>query len=144
MTNTELDKKACKLFVCPNMGLIDGVCKKIAEFKENSPVEIGAPCDSEEMTNVSRAIATEYFKRTYHKPRYSAPAPVLMGCIYIAGKATGNWVTQGVIRKSGSYSATTVRKWTLDILNELGTDLGEIVKRSMKQPDPEHDYNNVL
>lgn len=69
MTNKALDIEACKLFVCPSLNEMDNNCKKLGL--------------DDETIIICKSIATEYLKKTYHKPKYSSIKFVIPAFIYI-------------------------------------------------------------
>lgn len=122
MSESNLERQACKVFVCPNIKTIEPLCDRLLLELANHSARTTLRYDPEQMKRVSKAIAVAYFKRTYAKPRYASPAPVIASCVYIAGKLTNNWVTQAAVAKHSDYQETTIRKWAKNILLELRDD----------------------
>lgn len=111
------------------MGLIDEACDNLHEEWSERPVGVILTHNVEEIKTISRAIAVEYFKKTYKHPRYASPKPVMAACVYLGGKGATSWSTQDTVAKAFGVSVTTVRKWTNDVYEELGdADLIKIIK----------------
>jgi TPR repeat protein len=66
----DLDKQACRTFVCPNLALMDEKGKEL-ELKD---------------VTIKRAkdMAIEYFKKTYQEPHYSSAKNLLPAFMYMA------------------------------------------------------------
>lgn len=124
MVNKELEKEACHTFVCPNISLIDEACKKVGI--------------SPEIIETTKDLAVEYFKRTYHRPRYGSVKLLLPAFLYIAlnmqirdgkrvvdvwGRArTDTEYTQSLCSLIFGANVVTTRKWVIDIVTELKID----------------------
>lgn len=138
MANKDLDVKACKTFVCPNIGLIDERCKE-----HNVPAKI---------IKTTRDLAVEYFKNTYHQPRYGNVKILFPAFLYIAlnmkvidgnraldirgGPQFISWILLPESCRQeftmcsqdlccvifGSSVSVTIRKWIKEILKELKID----------------------
>ena len=101
----ELEKQACKTFVCPNLSLID---KKGRDLQLND-------------ATIKRAkdLAIEYFKKTYRDHHYSSVKYLLPAFTYIATIIEGERRTQWEIENVYGVTRVTIRKWYLDILGIL-------------------------
>ncbi len=128
MTNKELDILACKKFVCPNIGLIDQKGKEL-ELKD-------------ETIKKAKDLAVEYFKRTYHSPRYSSVKSLLPSFVLAASILEGDRRFQSKVAKAFGVSNATIRKWYIDIIDTMDLKIeqekeaniekihGHIIKRS--------------
>lgn len=138
MANKDLDIKACKIFVCPNIGLIEERCKE-----HNVPIKI---------INTTKDLAVEYFKNTYHQPRYGNVKVLFPAFLYIAlnmkviggnraldirgGPQFISWVLIPELFRQefttcsqdlccvifGLSASSTTRKWIKEILKDLKID----------------------
>lgn len=102
-----LEVEGCKVFVCPNLNLIDIKGK-----------ELGL---SEEAIKESKDLAITYLKKTYHHPKYSSIKKVLPSFIYITGilRGQGDRRTQHEVANVFGCTAANVRRWYMKIANEL-------------------------
>lgn len=109
MTNKELDIKACKTFVCPNLNLI------VQKGKE-----LGL-----KYTTIERAksMSIEYFKKTYHKPRYSSAKLLLPSFLYVASILEGERRSQTEVADIFGTTTVTIKKWNKDIVAVLGINI---------------------
>lgn len=123
MVNKELDLEACRVFVCPNINLVDEKCR------ENNI--------SPEIIENIKGMLHEYLKATYHYPRYRDVKMLFPAVLYIVtnmkimnGKKTvdtrGNtsygYTLDFCCSVFGFSTSTTTRKWVRDILKELKID----------------------
>jgi len=109
--------EGCKVFVCPNLSLIDIKGK-----------ELGL---SEDAIKESKELAITYLKKTYHHPKYSSIKKVLPSFIYITGILRynqkglrgsgdrGDHRTQRDVAKVFGCSEANLRKWNMQITTEL-------------------------
>ena len=109
MTNKELEIKGCKIFVCPNLKMIDDKGKELG-LREHT---------------IKRAnkIAVEYIKKTYGAPRYSSIKSLIPAFIYISSILENDRRIQKDIAKVFGCSTTLITKWYLDIYHELEQEL---------------------
>lgn len=101
----DLDKQACKTFVCPNLSLIDEKGKEL-NLKD-------------ETIKTAKDMAIEYFKKTYRMPHYSSAKHLLPAFTYIASILKNERKTQWDIEIVYGVSCVTIRKWYLDISKVL-------------------------
>lgn len=66
-TTKDLEIKACKTFVYPNLDMIDSKCKDLSL--------------DEDTIKKTRELAIDYLKKTYRKPHYSNIKPVIASLI---------------------------------------------------------------
>jgi transcription initiation factor TFIIIB Brf1 subunit/transcription initiation factor TFIIB len=101
----DLDKQACRTFVCPNLALIDEKGKEL-ELKD---------------TTIKRTkdMAIEYFKKTYQTPHYSSAKNLLPAFMYMASIIENDRRTQWDVEKVYKVSSATIRKWYKDISGVL-------------------------
>ena len=117
----DLEAQACKVFVCPNLKLID---------------IRGQELDLQDTTiQKAKDIARDYFKKTYHHPKYSSVRPILAACLYMASVIESGHTTNGQLDYSerrtqlevrgvfGYQSAQAIRKWFYEIRDELCIDV---------------------
>ena len=105
----ELEKRACKTFVCPNLSLIDEKGKQL-QLKD-------------ETIKRAKDMAIEYFKKTYRNPHYSSAKHLLPAFTYIASIIEGERRTQWSIEQVYGINSVTIRKWYRDISNVLNIDI---------------------
>lgn len=111
----DLDKQACRTFVCPNLASIDEKGKEL-ELKD---------------TTIKRAkdMAIEYFRKTYQTPHYSSAKNLIPSFVYMASIIEKDRRTQWDIERVYKVSSVTIRKWYKDISDVLGIKIisgGEI------------------
>lgn len=106
MVNKELELKACKLFVCPNLNIIDIICKEL-DF------------ENDDVAKKAKELAIEYLKKTYHKPKYSHVKFILPACVYLASILNGEHRTQSEISSVANCCTSSITKWWNDIADEL-------------------------
>ena len=124
LSSTELERMACKKFVCPNISLID---------------EKGKELGLRDVTlRKAKDIAIEYFRKTYHSPHYSSVKHVLPSMVYIASKLEREKVSQRDIAKGFDVSHCTVNKWHKDVMKVLGI---ESIKKLRKLEIPVIEYD---
>lgn len=111
----ELEKQGCKAFVCPNISLIDDVCK---EYNI-----------SENIIKTAKNIAIEYFKKTYHNPPFSSAMHVLPSAFYMASRLEGRKMSQIDVGHMFNVSHVTVKKWYENIMFVLDIKNLNKVKR---------------
>lgn len=123
----ELELLGCKTFVCPNISLIDEKCSDTDIRKD--------------IIERAREIAIDYFKKTYHNPRYSHAKFVLPATVYIACRLKGKKRTQEDIGNMFGVSHMIVKKWYKDIMGELNIELN--VDRNIGVPRFEYNKFDV-
>jgi hypothetical protein len=101
----ELEMEGCRTFVCPNLSTMEEICKE---------ANVGA-----NVIERSKSMAFEYFKRTYHRPRYSSARHVIPAIVYIASILEGEKRSKVKIAKTFGVSYITVRKWQPDVMEVL-------------------------
>lgn len=113
MVNKKLEVEACRVFVCPNLALIDQKGK-----------ELGLRDD---VMKRAKNIAIEYFKKTYHEPRYASARYLMPSFIYIAsilectdGK---DRKTQNEVSDVFGIGLPTIRKWNEHIVDILKIEI---------------------
>ena len=101
----DLDRQACRTFVCPNLALMDKRGREL-ELKE---------------VTIKRAkdMAVEYFRKTYQTPHYSSAKSLLPAFIYMASIIEDDRRTQWDVEKVYKVSSATIRKWYKDISDVL-------------------------
>lgn len=121
MVNKELDILACEYYVCSNIGLIEEKCREHG-ISENKIEEI-------------KYMVMKYFRQTYRYPRYrGSPVNLFPAFIYLVmnmkemkgikyvdtslEKKGGNF-TQYICSRIFGVSSATIRKWIIDIVQEL-------------------------
>ena len=112
----DLDKQACKKFVCPNLSLIDEKGKEL-HLKDGT-------------IKRARDMAIEYFKKTYREPHYSSVRHLLPSFIYIASIIENDRRTQWDIENVYGINCVTIRKWNRDISDVLNIKIlgGNVVR----------------
>lgn len=106
MTIKELEIQGCKTFVCPNLSLID---------------EKGKELDLREGTiKKAKELAIEYFKKTYHNPRYAHAEVLFPAFLYLACIVEDDTKRQIDIAKTFSVSEPSISLWYKDITDTLG------------------------
>ncbi len=103
--NKLLELQACRTFVCPNIALIN---QKGQELKLK-----------EATIKRAKEIAIEYFKKTYHKPKYSSAENLLPSCIHIAALIEGEQLYQFEVAAAFGIVDSTVSRWTKEIAETL-------------------------
>lgn len=111
----ELEMQAYKTFVCPNIGIIDEKGKVLG--LKNDTIER------------AKNIAIEYFKKTYHKPRYSSAKYVFPAFIYIASILEDDIRPQTQISIVFSTTTVTIKRWYKEIVNTLNIELNSSKKK---------------
>lgn len=101
----DLDKQACKTFVCPNLSLIEEKGKELYL--------------KDETIKRAKDMAIEYFKKTYREPHYSSAKHLLPAFIYIASIIEDDRRTQWDIEKVCGINSVTIRKWYRNISDTL-------------------------
>ena len=107
--NKDLEIRACKEFVCPNISTIDMKCK---ELNLNFNV-----------IKKAKEMAIGYLKKTYHTPRYSHIKYLLPSFVYLGSIIGGDKRSQNEIAIIFGITITTMRKWNDDIINILELDI---------------------
>ena len=101
----DLDKQACRTFVCPNLALID---------------EKGKDLGLRDVTiKKAKDMAIEYFRKTYQTPHYSSAKNLLPAFMYMASIIENDRRTQWDVEKVYKVSSATIRKWYKDISDVL-------------------------
>jgi len=129
--NKDLDKQACRTFVCPNLSLLDEK-GKVLKLKE---------------TTIKKAkdMAIEYFKKTYREPRYSSAKHLLPAFTYIASIIEDDRKTQWEIENAYGINSVTIRKWYRDISDVLDLKiLGGSKIRFVKNDEKETNGKNAM
>lgn len=112
----DLEAQGCKVFVCPNLKLIDARSKYL----------------NLQDTTLQKAkdIAREYFKKTYHHPKYRSVIPVLAACLHMASVIENRppdyserRTQTSIINSFGLSSTSAIRKWFYEIRDELCIDV---------------------
>lgn len=101
----DLDKQACKTFVCPNLSLIEEKGRELYL--------------KDETIKRAKDMAIEYFKKTYREPHYSSAKHLLPAFTYIASIIEDDRRTQWDIEKVYRINSATIRKWYRDISDVL-------------------------
>ena len=124
----ELELMGCKKFICPNISLID---------------EKGKELGLRDVTiRKAKDIAVEYFRKTYHSPRYSSVRHVLPAMVYIASKLERDKITQKDIANGFDVSHCTINKWYKDVMKVLGIET--LKKRKFIVPASESDIETDI
>lgn len=110
MVNKELELKACKLFVCPNLNSINIICKEL-DF------------ENDDVAKKAKELAIEYLKKTYHKPRYTHVKFIIPACVYLACIVKGERRTQSEISSVANCCTALITKWWNDIADELDFEI---------------------
>jgi len=101
----DLEEYTCKEFICPNLNQIDIKGK-----------ELGL---SEDAIKLARNVATDYFRKTYHKPKYGSLNFLVPTFLYIAASLSKEVRTQKEVASVCGCSEVTLRKWINEIIKEL-------------------------
>lgn len=104
-----LEREGCKVFVCPNISLIYEFCKRL------NLTDAVAECAKE--------MAIDYFKKTYHSPKYSSAKPVIIACIYIASITKNEPKNQLELGEICGCSYFSIRKWYRAVADELDIEI---------------------
>lgn len=119
----ELEKIACKTFVCTHMNELDIKGK-----------ELGLNND---IISLAKDLATEYFKKTYHKPEYAGVNRIIPAFFQIASKLEIDENGKRIYVQSQpgyregigtelsilfNVSASTIMKWNRHITSVLNID----------------------
>ncbi len=107
--NKDLEVRACKEFVCPNLGLIDKKCKELYL--------------DDQIIKKAKDLAIEYLRKTYHTPRYSHIKYLLPSFVYLASILGGDRRSQNELAIAFGITITTMRKWNDDIMDTLELDI---------------------
>ena len=123
MAAREIEILGCKIFVCPNLSLLDEKGKELG-LKERT-------------IKKAKDIAIMYFKKTYHMPHYSSVRCLLPSFIYIASIVEGEKKTQTKVADVFGVSHSTITKWYNGIIYTLGMIIPEEVRKSKisRRPD---------
>lgn len=112
----DLEAQGCKVFVCPNLKLLD-IRSKDLDLQDTT-------------LQKAKDIAREYFKKTYHHPKYSSVIPVLAACLHMASVIENRppdyserRTQLAIINSFGLSSTSTIRKWFCEIRDELCIDV---------------------
>lgn len=112
----ELEMRACKTFVCPNLSIMETICKE-SNIRED-------------IIERAKSMAIEYFKKTYHQPHYSSARHVIPAILYIASILGGDKRSKIDIAKMFGVSYITVRKWQKDVMEVLDIKILEKEKKA--------------
>ncbi len=107
--NKDLEVRACKEFVCPNICTIDEKCKEL-NLNFNIIEKV-------------KEMAVEYLKKTYHTPRYSHIKYLMPSFVYLGSIIGGDKRSQLEISMIFGVTITTMIKWNYDIINILELDI---------------------
>lgn len=128
----KLEIQGCRTFVCPNLSLIDEKGKEL-NLREDT-------------IKRSKDMAIEFFRKTYHKPRFSSARHVIPGIVYLACILEDDKRLRDDIAKAFGVGSCTVTKWSRGVIVTLGIEIhkkGKIVKER-KFRGPKIDINRVL
>lgn len=101
----DLDKQACRTFVCPNLSLMD---------------EKGKELGLRDVTiKKAKDMAIEYFRKAYQMPHYSSVKHLLPAFMYIASIMEKDRRTQWDMEIAYNVNSATIRKWYKDISSVL-------------------------
>ncbi len=112
MANKALEIQACKVFVCPNISMID---------QKGKELELG-----DHVIKRAKDIAVEYFKKTYHNPIYLSSKNLMPSFIYIASIMEDDCLykrTQKEISYVFDVGMPTIRKWNKHIIDVLELEI---------------------
>lgn len=101
MANKQLDIQACKVFVCPNLSLIDVKGK-----------ELGL---SDEAIQKSKKVLTEFLKKTYHHPPFASVKSLFPAVLYIGSNLNNEIRTQEECAMMCGNAEVTCRRWIHEI-----------------------------
>ena len=101
----DLEIRACKEFICPNLGLIEQKGKELYL--------------SDETIKRAKDLAIEYLKKTYHTPHYSHIKYLLPSFLYMASILDHDRRFQDQVAEVFGISTVTIRKWNEDIMNTM-------------------------
>lgn len=101
----DLEIRACKEFICPNLYLIEQKGKELYL--------------SDETIKRAKDLTIEYLKKTYHTPRYSHIKYLLPSFLYIASIIDGDRRFQDQVAEAFGISTKTMRKWNEDIMGTI-------------------------
>lgn len=128
----KLEMQGCKTFVCPNLSIIEEKGKEL-NLREDT-------------IKRSKDMATEFFRKTYHKPNYSSARHVVPGIVYAACILECDKRLREDIEKVFGVSCITITKWSRNVTATLGIEIpkkGKIVKER-KPRGPKIDLNRVF
>ena len=120
----ELERQGYKTFICPNISLIDDICK---EYHIR-----------EDIVERAKNIAIDYFKKTYHNPPFSSAVHVLPSAFYIASRLKGQKRSQRYVATMFGISHVTIKKWYENIMFVL--DIKSLDKE--KEHEKEIEFDN--
>lgn len=111
MANRKLELEACRIFVCPNLSLIDQKGKELEMMDDT--------------IEKAKNMAIEYFKKTYHRPKYTAVKYLMPSFLYLASIAaervgSKDRKTQEDMSRVFGIGIPTIKRWNKDIINTLG------------------------
>jgi hypothetical protein len=109
INNDNLEAIGCRTFACTNLSLIDEKGK-----------ELGL---SNEIIEKAKAMAIEYLKKTYLRPRYSSVIYLLPSFLFIASIRDGNMIKKKRVADVFETSSATINKWNNDIIDTLKIDM---------------------
>ncbi len=128
----KLEMQGCRTFVCPNLSIIEEKGKEL-NLREDT-------------IKRSKDMATEFFKKTYHKPHYSSARHVVPGIVYAACVLEYDKRLREDIAETFGVSGCTVTKWYRDVIRTLDIEVhkkGKTVKER-KFRGPKIDLNRVF
>lgn len=116
MDNGELEAIGCKTFACSSLNLIDEKGKELG-LRDST---------------IKRAkdMASEYLKKTYHRPRYSSVIYLLPSFVHIASILEEDPILKSKIMNVFGSSGPTITKWDKDIIDTLNIQITESSSRS--------------
>ena len=109
MDRKELEIHGCRMFVCPNINLIDDKGKELL-LKDGT-------------IKRAKELAIKYFKDTYHRPHYSSARHLLPAFIYIASILEGDRIFQKEVAEVFGTTNVTIMKWYRDIVGTMGLNI---------------------
>jgi len=101
----ELEIKACKTFVCPNLTLL--------ELKGR---ELGL---SQEAIRKTKQMGIEFLKKTYHRPPYAYVKSIFPALLYMGGWLNDEVLSQKKCAEVFDYTSPICKKWFTIISAEL-------------------------
>jgi transcription initiation factor TFIIIB Brf1 subunit/transcription initiation factor TFIIB len=111
LANKKLEIEACRMFACPNLGMIDQKGKELGLM--------------DDVIKRAKDMAIEYFKKTYHNPQYLSGKNLMPSFLYIASNMEDkngsgkDRRTQLEVSNAFNLGIPTIRKWNTRIIDTL-------------------------
>lgn len=125
----KLDALGCKTFVCPNLKIMESRCNEHNIRKD--------------IIERAKSMASEYFRKTYHMPRFASARHVIPAIVYIACTLEGEKRSKVNISKMFGVSYITVRKWQIDVMKVLNMETLEKQSLIEKKVDVDSQFCEI-